>query len=147
VARSTLSASVLDTAPDAVLAVDDAGRVAGANRTAEAVFGRSADELAGMAIDDLVGVPHPGVARAAERPTSMLEEPEVALCRRLEVFGVRADGSRFPAQVILTRSDEEPPMTAWVRDLSGDAGAHAEAIRRKALLERAEHIAQAGSWQ
>src|SRR5688572_20730485 len=93
---ATLNASRLHTAPDAVLALDDRGRVTAVNRTAEGLFGRPAGHLAGMAIDDLVGIPHRGEAEPSRRPTSVLDEPEVALCRRFEGFGVGADGTCFP---------------------------------------------------
>jgi diguanylate cyclase (GGDEF)-like protein/PAS domain S-box-containing protein len=55
-------AAVVDTAMDAVVTVDDDGRIETFNPAAEALFGYTAAEAIGRYMDQLVGAPHASVA-------------------------------------------------------------------------------------
>ena len=114
--KSALLASSLD----AVIVMDHEGRVVEFNRAAEQIFERPAEEAVGAELAALVIPPalrerH----RAALRRT--VETGESALIgRRIELTGVRADGSEFPVELAITRiAGSDPPMfTGTVRDIT-----------------------------
>jgi len=79
--------------PNAVLAVDTAGKVSWATGPTADVFGRPAPELAGTVLDDLID------AESAEAVAVTGADLPV---RRLQAVGRRADGTTFPADVAIT---------------------------------------------
>ena len=79
--------------PNAVLAVDSAGKVSWATGPTADVFGRPAPELAGTSLDDLIDV------ESAEAVTVTGADLPV---RRLQAVGRRTDGTTFPADVAIT---------------------------------------------
>jgi len=89
--------ALLDADPNAVLALDDTGKVTWATRQAGELFGSTAEALVGTELGDLVvlhaeaGGPSRGVATRA--------------VFRGETTGRRADGTRFPAEI--ARADFE----------------------------------------
>ena len=96
--------AVLETIPDAVALVDDSGRIAAVNSTAESMFGRREEELLGQAVEILIPQryrePHPRLVQeyfaqpqAAYGPDRFRHGEELAL------FGVRADGEEFPVEI------------------------------------------------
>ncbi|HWB21683.1 MAG TPA: PAS domain S-box protein [Gaiellaceae bacterium] len=96
--------TIFEHAPDAVIVVDSAGKVAHANREAHRVFGYQADELAGLQADALVpGQPWAGGQVASVAP-----------------FGRRKDGSSFPVELSLSSGEIESEQAeiAIIRDVS-----------------------------
>jgi PAS domain S-box-containing protein len=76
------------------------------------------------------------------------EPSEILGRRRIEVSSVRADGTEIPVELAVTQTSEQPRrFTGWLRDLSERRDAQAELARRKTLLERAEQLAEMGSWE
>ena len=96
------------------------GRIVEFNRAAEATFGYDRREVAGEPIADLIVPPslrkahRDGLARYLETGNSTI------LGKRLELTGMRSDGTEFPIEITVTRiGAEEPPMFAgYLRDLS-----------------------------
>ncbi len=65
------------------------------------------------------------------------------LGRRTVVDAVRADGSEFPVELTLTRTQESPlRFTAWMRDLSELRASQAQARRQEGLPQSAELAAR-----
>jgi PAS domain S-box-containing protein len=87
--------ALLDADPNAVLALDEAGKVTWATRQAGELFGATAEALVGVDLGDLV-VLH-GDATAARRSDRGVF--------RAETTGRRVNGTRFPAEI--ARADFE----------------------------------------
>ena len=133
-------AALLSSSLDGVIVIDQDGYVTEFNPAAERMFGWSAheaigSELAGMVIPPRLRSAH----RAALRRT--VETGESTLIgRRVELTGMRADGTEFPVELAITRIEgADPPMfTGAVRDISDRKRADEE---REELL-RLEQLAR-----
>jgi PAS domain S-box-containing protein len=130
-------ARLLDAAPDAMVAVDQGGRIILVNAQAEWLFGYGRAELVGQPVEilvpDDVKAPHTGHRShyaADPRPRPMGAGMELA--------GRRRDGSTFPAAISLSAidSDEEIIVMAAVRDITGLLALQAERERLRTQAER-----------
>jgi PAS domain S-box-containing protein len=132
---------MLESALDAVVSMDSRGRVIGWNNAAQVIFGYSADEALGAEMAELI-VPERlrdahrrGLARFVET------EAPVILDRRLELQGVRKDGTELPVELTITRValPGAPTFTGYLRDISERQQAE-EALRasRARLVEVAD---------
>ncbi|MFC5066585.1 PAS domain-containing sensor histidine kinase [Flaviflagellibacter deserti] len=129
--------SILDTATDGVIVVDRNGRIASANRSAEALFGYEAAELEGRsftllfsaeshraALDYLDGLQSNGVA-------SVLNDGR-------EVVGVARKGGAIPLFMTLGRiGGGEPKFCAVLKDLTQFKKTEEELRTAKEQAERA----------
>lgn len=130
-------AAVLSSALDAVLTMDQHGKVIEFNPAAERTFGYSSDEVRGRDLAGLIIPPedrdahHRGLQRYLETGEGPL------LGRRTEMIAMRADGSTFPAEVSIRAVDAPDArfFTGFVRDLTGRAAAESE----HRLLENRVH--------
>jgi PAS domain S-box-containing protein len=132
---------MLEAALDAVVTMDHQGRVAGWNHAATAIFGYHPNEAIGREMAELIVPPslrrahRQGLARALEG------QPPVILDRRLELTGMRRDGTEFPIELTITRiALPGPPMfTGYLRDITERVRAE-QALResRARLLEVAD---------
>ena len=125
-------ATIVNTAHDAVLTIDGAGRIGSANPAVERLFGYPARHLVGRDVRDLIGTPEPlaSFAPAGAAP------PDRATPWQLE--GRRADGHPFPIEVTAGKfsiADEEH-YTLVVRDVTSRRDA--EMRMRTHELEMAE---------
>jgi PAS domain S-box-containing protein len=110
---------LLEAAPDAILEVDDQGRVVLINETAEKMFGYSRDELMGLNVETLV----PAAMRThhVKHRTSYTDHPQMRpMGTGLELHAQRKDGSLFAVEISLSPnpSDEGLRVIALVRDIS-----------------------------
>jgi len=125
--------SILRAALDAIVAIDQHGRVLEFNPAAERMFGHARESVLGRELAELIIPPRhrqahrEGLARARDgRPGRILDE-------RLEATALRADGSEFPVELTITRMHGEPPRFAgFARDLTE----RVQAERRLAQLVR-----------
>lgn len=102
--------ALLEADPNAVLALDEHRAVVWATRQAGDLFATEAQGLVGMALADLVAVPHDF------RPSGATERPVY----RADTTGRRADGTHFPAELAMTsvEMDGRPFELAVVSDVS-----------------------------
>jgi PAS domain S-box-containing protein len=111
-------AAILESALDCVITMDHEGRIVEFNPAAERTFGYARDYAIGREMAALV-IP-PSLRSLHRRAlTRYLETGEARLLnRRLELTGMRADGTEFPVELTITRIDlEGPPMfTGYIRD-------------------------------
>src|SRR5207249_2633903 len=111
--------TLLESAPDGILLVDDGGIITRVNEAAEQLFGYRRDELVGQPIEILVPqrlrhahVPkREGYTRAARRRPMGLG---------LDLLGVRRDGSEFPVEISLSPMawQGHPHVVTIVRDVT-----------------------------
>jgi hypothetical protein len=131
---------ILETAADAIIAVDSAGLVVFANAQADRLFGYTSGALVGLAIDMLVPEPARG-AHAARRAGYFSNPRPRPMGAGVELAARRKDGTEFPAEISLSgiQTDEGLLVSAAVRDLTDRIATHAERERLKAAAER-EHL-------
>ncbi|MEA2125262.1 MAG: hypothetical protein QOI80_2044 [Solirubrobacteraceae bacterium] len=105
---------VLEGALDAIITVDDGGRITGFNPAAERIFGVDAAVVRGR---DLAEVMVPPALRDEIREGI---RSGTTLGRRIEVRGLHADGTEFPAELSITRLPTKGPaaFAAHVRDIT-----------------------------
>jgi PAS domain S-box-containing protein len=139
--------AALDAAPDAVIGIDAEGRIGRLNRAAERIFGFSAEEALGQSACELVIPPRMRKThREALRRLSAGDPSEFD--DRVETTALRADGVEITVQASVTRVSNGPPLfIAWVRDITEHKSAEHALVRRAGLLDRAEQLAEMGSWQ
>jgi PAS domain S-box-containing protein len=134
------SDAIVAAALDCVITMDHRGLVVDFNPAAEATFGYARDEAVGRELAELI-VP-PDLRDAHRRALARFTETErpTILGRRIELEGMRADGSLMPVELTITRiGHASPPLFAgFVRDITERRRTRDEMAR---LLER-EHQAR-----
>jgi PAS domain S-box-containing protein len=129
---------VVDAALDAVIVIEAAGIVTEWNARAETMFGWTREEVVGS---ELAGFIIPEGQRDAHRAgiRRFLETGEgPILDQRIELVGLRRDGTVFPAELTVTvlSGIPQPTFSAFIRDLTerheAEAGLRAslDALRR-----------------
>jgi PAS domain S-box-containing protein len=105
---------------DAVVTIDAAGRVLTFNRAAEETFGYPEAAALGRDVAELI-IPPALRDRHYHALSRHLEAGErTILGRRVELTGMRANGSEFPVELTVTRVpiDGPPTFTAYLRDIT-----------------------------
>jgi PAS domain S-box-containing protein len=134
---SALFAAFLDAALDCVILADSAGRIVEFNAAAEATFGYTRDDAIGRTIAELIVPPALRGRHTAAFAEFAKSGQGRLLGQRVELTGMRADGSEFPVELVLTRVGGEPLLVCGaVRDIS-EAKRAGDALRRFAEEERA----------
>src|SRR6266705_2836258 len=137
-------AGLLEAAPDAMVCVDDGGRIALVNAQTERLFGYGRGELVGQPVEMLVpdGVrdAHPG-----HRAGYMADPRPRPMGAGMELAGRRRDGSTFPAEISLSAIDTERGIlvSAAVRDVT-ERRLAAETAAQLASIIQSSHDAVIG---
>ena len=134
-----LNDAILDAAIDAVITMDDRGVVVEFNPAATKMFGYSRAEAIGRYLAELI---MPEWLRAPHRhglERYLRTRTGTYLDGRVEVTGMRSDGSEFPAEVTITQIDRPgaPMFTGFVRDITDRKLAEAEVRASRARLVEA----------
>ena len=131
--------SIIDTALDAVIGMDEHGHILDWNRRAEIIFGWTHDEAAGR---DLAEMIIPFQNREAHRRglAHFLRTGEgPVLNKRIEITAIRRDGTEFPIELAIsplkTKSGYE--FNAFVQDISERKQAEEELRNAKESAEAA----------
>ncbi len=139
--RESRLRATLEAALDAVVTMDQRGRVLDWNHAAETTFGYRADEAVGHDMADLIVPP---VLRAAHRHglARYLEtDHPVILDSRVELTAMHKNGTEFPVELTITRIAlvGAPTFTGYLRDITDRKRAD-EQLRasRARLVEVAE---------
>jgi PAS domain S-box-containing protein len=140
--------AVLESAPDAILAVDVDGRIELVNAQAERLFGWDSDELVGEQVEVLVPAPVRG-RHTGHRSTYLADPRARPMGAGLRLSGQRRDGSTFPAEISLSAVTDplgSQLVLAAVRDIT-DRVELEDARRRQALevqRERSQRLESLG---
>lgn len=126
--------AIVEAALDAIVTMDQDGRVVEFNPAAESTFGYRRSEALGQPLGDLI---IPALRREAHESglaRHLASGNSAVLGRRIETVGLRKSGVEFPMELAIARTDRggSPLFTAYIRDIT--ARRHAE----DALKEEAE---------
>jgi two-component system sensor kinase FixL len=118
-AREAHLQSILDTVPDAMVVIDEAGLIQSFSLAAERLFGWSADEVRGQNVKMLMPGPY------SEQHDGYLHRYRTTGEKRIigigrVVVGRRRDGSDFPMELAVgeMRSNDRRYFTGFIRDLT-----------------------------
>jgi PAS domain S-box-containing protein len=137
--------AILDSALDGVITIDHEGKVAEFNPAAERLFGRDAESTIGQELAALVIPPALRERHRAALRRVVETGESVLIGQRVELTGMRADGSEFPVELAINRiPGADPPMfTGTVRDIT----ARRSAEREREELLRLEQLARVDAMQ
>ena len=127
-------AAVMEAALDAIVLMDHEGKIAEFNPAAERTFGYTRAEVLGKLLADVLV---PATLRAQHNhglSRYLATGEEHVLGRRIEVPGLRRDGSQFPAEVAVVQIQSEgtPVFMGYIRDITERRQAAEAAMLRKA---------------
>ncbi|MDQ2978835.1 MAG: PAS domain S-box protein [Acidobacteriota bacterium] len=112
--------AILDSSLDALITMDERGSVVEFNRAAETIFGYRREEVVGREMAEVI-VPPSLRDRHRQGMQHYLATGEgPILGRRIEITGMRADGSEFPVELTVTRVPLETQVlfTGALRDIT-----------------------------
>jgi PAS domain S-box-containing protein len=115
-----LKSAIIECALDCVITIDHESTIREFNPAAEQTFGYRRSEAIGRDMADLIIPPtlrdrhRRGVARY------LATGEGIVMNKHVELPGMRADGSEFPAELTITRigTDEPPRFVGFVRDIT-----------------------------
>ncbi|MFZ0758835.1 MAG: PAS domain S-box protein [Candidatus Sulfotelmatobacter sp.] len=125
-----LSADLLETLPDAIVAVDHDGIIVQVNSQAQELFGYDRAELIGEKVETLV--PESYRRKHHHHRESFAKAPKTRrMGADLDLYGRRSDGSEFPVEISLSPVSTEKGafVLSAIRDIS-DRKRIAEELRR-----------------
>jgi PAS domain S-box-containing protein len=121
---------LMEAAPDAMVVVNKTGEIVLINVRAEELFGYRRDELLNKPIEALI--PQRFRSHHPDQRNAFFGHPQVrAMGQGMELFGLRKDGSEFPAEIMLSPlgNAEGVLATAAIRDISARKAAE-ESLRQ-----------------
>jgi PAS domain S-box-containing protein len=111
---------LLESAPDAIVIIDQRGEIVLINAQTEALFGYSRQQLLGQPVEMLI--PSVYRARHPDLRAGYFKAPRLrhTMAAGLALFGLRKDGSEFAAEINLSpiNTPEGQLVTAVVRDVT-----------------------------
>ncbi len=136
--------AILDSALDAIVIMDAAGKLVEFNPAAEQMFGYTSAEVVGQSMAELIIPPayREAHARGLARYLAT-SQPVILGKRRIEISALRRDGTEFPVELSLQRigTTGTPLFTAFFRDISERvqtaSALEASAQRHRAILDSA----------
>ena len=143
-ASEALKSAIVDAALDSVVTIDAVGRIREFNVAAERTFGHAREDVLGQEMCEVIIPPELRDAHRRGLAHAVATGEDRLFGQRLELTGLRADGSRFPIELTITRIDlDGPPLfTGWLRDITERKRSDAE---RERLLERSSLLACASA--
>ncbi|MFG1359900.1 PAS domain S-box protein [Xanthobacter pseudotagetidis] len=140
-------ATIVGTALDAIVVVDDAGLVVDFNPAAEHTFGYARERAVGQPIADLIIPPEFREAHASGMRRYLTSNISHVVGKRLELPAIMADGTRIPIELAITdvTRGERRLFAAHMRDLSAAKAAQEEIKRQRDALHQKEKLAALGS--
>ncbi|MFI5089122.1 MAG: PAS domain S-box protein [Terriglobales bacterium] len=125
-----LFSALLESAPDAMLIVDQRGNILLANSQTERLFGYRGEELIGLPVEMLMPPRFRG--GHTKHRDQFLSTPRLRpMGEGRDLYGLRRDGSEFPVEISLNpiASEDGTLVTSSIRDISGRKRAEQE-LRR-----------------
>ena len=128
---------LLESAPDAIVGIGRDGRIVLVNAQTEKLFGYARDELIGEPVEKLVPARYHG-SHGAHRSGYFHDPRTRPMGAGLDLYGLRSDGSEFPAEISLSSIQTEDGLlaTAAIRDITDRKNAERDLARHAAELQR-----------
>ena len=138
--------AVLESAMDAIVGMDHAGRVTEFNPSAERMFGRARADVLGQEMASVIIPPSYREAHRRGLARYLATGQTVILGGRVEVAALRADGSEFPVELTITRvrMEDPPAFNAYIRDLTEQKRAESARSSLEAQLQQAQKMEAIG---
>jgi PAS domain S-box-containing protein len=132
----------LESAPDAIVIVDNDGKIQIINFQTEQLFGYTRDELLGKEVEVLMP-PHFKNTHHKHRHNFAAQPQARAMGKGMELFGQHKDGSVFPVAISISKleTEEGSLMAATIRDVSYEKKIEKALIQAKESAEKAKQIA------
>lgn len=116
---NALFQALLESAPDAIVIVDQHGTIQLANHQVERIFGYRQEELVGQLVEVLVPerFRHGHISQRKSYTTNPVPRP---MRQGRELFGRRKDGSEFPVEISLNalQTEQGPLILSAILDIS-----------------------------
>jgi PAS domain S-box-containing protein len=137
---------ILDSAPDAFVAIDSDGVITTWNAAAERMFGWSAGEVVGRPLREVI-FPPDGRGGHEERRRDLAQASDPVRIMRVELDLQRRDGSTFPAEEVISRVrlGDDYVTSGFIRDISERRRRQEERealMREQAARAEAERVAE-----
>ena len=131
--------SLLETAPDAMVIVDESGRIVLVNSQTERLFGYARDELIGELVEMLV--PERFASEHPKHRKAFAVDPQARpMGSDLDLYARRKDGTEFPVEISLgpLETEEGTLISSAIRDVTE------RKLARDALTYQARHDSLTG---
>jgi PAS domain S-box-containing protein len=131
-------ASVIGSAMDAVIAVDDRQRVALFNGAAETMFGYRSVEVVGQPLERLIPQRYRGAHGEHIEGFSRTQVTRRKMGQLGRIYGLRRDGTEFPVEAAISQAEAagHKQFTVILRDMTERIRAEEEILRLNAQLEQ-----------
>lgn len=137
-ASAALLPSVVDSAMDAIITLDENQHIVLFNRAAEKMFCVLGQEMLGQPLDNLIPpeyrtAHHHHVSNFAHRGDSLRQ-----MGKNMVLYGLRANGERFPIEASISKAsvEENILLTVILRDVSSRVAAQQALSQAKADLQQ-----------
>jgi PAS domain S-box-containing protein len=144
-------AAIFEVSLDAIISMDHRGIVTGFNPAAERIFGYTRAEALGRPLAELIIPPWLREAHRKGMARYLAGGRSLMVGGRVEITGMRKDGSEFPVEVSICRlpGSDPPAFTGFLRDLteikrSAEAQQAARVAAEEAVRIRDDFVAVAG---
>jgi len=145
-ASEALKATILRSALDCIITIDQAGKVLEWNPASEVTFGYRRDEAMGRDLADLIVPPALREAHRGGMAHYLATGEGPVLEKRIEISAVRSDGSELPIELAIMPillEDTAPVFTATLRDIIerkvAEQTLRAQEEQYRLLFENATH--------
>jgi PAS domain S-box-containing protein len=142
-----LKSAIVDHALTALISTDADSRIVEFNPKAQAMLGHRRADVLGRRIGDVLMPARHHQAHEDDLQRLQSGAAPQRLGQRVETRALRADGSEFPMEMVLWRTDVEGAVfyTAMINDLSERHRARQQIERQREVLRQSEKLSAMGS--
>jgi len=112
--------AIIESSLDALITIDHRGHILEFNPAAQEIFGYTKSQVMGREMAELIIPPALREQHRRGMAHYLSTGEDKVLGKRIEITGMRADGTEFPVELAINRmKGEEPPkFTGFIRDIS-----------------------------
>ncbi|WP_055442453.1 PAS domain-containing sensor histidine kinase [Lacinutrix himadriensis] len=139
---------LLESAPDAMVIVNEYGEIQLINKQAENLFGYTPEELINKSVELLI--PHRDNNEQNTNHKSFFEAPKTRkMGEGKDLYGINKQGKEIPIQISLSplKTEEGLLVSTAIRDITVQKKIESDLLRKNQVLNAAEKITMTGNWQ